>query len=184
MELFHACPLLICERFCRKQRPCVEHRHVAQTGSSFLAKTLFHVPAELQHGACAALEAHRGQQRRAVCKQAGGCGGLVFLRECFVSLFEDDRVTDEDSRKQQKQQRGNEDGPERGLMEKSGALSAVRGVVFRIVRFRVVLFQLLALRYAVPSLPAPTGLMPLSVCSAERSSRPGVSASGSQPTPS
>ena len=57
-------------------------------------------------------------------------------------------MTDEDSRKQQKQQRGNEDGPERGLMEKSGALSAVRGVVFRIVRFRVVLFQLLALRYA------------------------------------
>ena len=117
-------------------------------GSSFLAKTLFHVPAELQHGACAALKAHRGQQRRAVCKQAGGCGGLVFLRECFVSLFEDDRVADEDSRKQQKQQCGNEDDPERGLVEKPGALAAVRGVVFRIVRFRVVLLQLLALRYA------------------------------------
>ena len=97
-------------------------------------------------------------------------------------------MADEDGRKQQKQQRGNEDDPERGLVEKPCPLAAVRGVVLRVVRFRVVLFQFLPLCYAgpspLPSFPAPTGLMPLSVCSAERSSRPGVNASGSQPMPS
>lgn len=38
-------------------------------------------------------------------------------------------MADEDSRKQQKQQRGNEDDPKRGFVEKPCALAAVRGVV-------------------------------------------------------
>ena len=119
-----------------------------QLRSVILAKLLLCRFTKLQHGTRAALEAHCGQQQCAVCKQAGRCGGLVFLRECFVSLFEDDRVPDDDGRKQQKQQRGNKDDPERGLVEKARSLAAVRGVVLRVVRFRVVLFQLLALRYA------------------------------------
>ena len=57
-------------------------------------------------------------------------------------------MPDEDSRKQQKQQRGNKDDPERGLVEKPCPLSAFRGVVLRIVRLCVGLFQLLTLRYA------------------------------------
>ena len=57
-------------------------------------------------------------------------------------------MTDDDSRKQQKQQRGNKDDPKRRLVEKPGALAAVRGVVLRVVRLCIVLFQLLALRYA------------------------------------
>ena len=148
MELLHACPLLVCERFCGKQRPCVEHRHVTQTGSRFLAKAFFHVLAKLQHGTCAALETHCGQQCRAVCKQAGGCGRWILLRECLVPFLEDDRVADEDGRKQQKQNSNHEQDPERGLVKKPGALAAVRGVVLRIVRLRVVLLQLLTFRYA------------------------------------
>ena len=113
-----------------------------------LSKLLLCRFTKLQHGTRAALEAQCGQQRCAVCKQAGGCGGRVFLRECFVSLFEDDRVPDEDGRKQQKQQRGDKDDPKRRLVEKPGALAAVRGVVLRIVRLCIVLFQLLTLCYA------------------------------------
>ena len=57
-------------------------------------------------------------------------------------------MPDEDGRKQQKQQRGNKDDPERRLVEKPGALAAVRSVVLRIVRLCVVLFQFLTFRYA------------------------------------
>ena len=113
-----------------------------------LSKLLLCRFTELQHGTCAALEAHCCQQCRAVCKQAGGCGGLVFLRERFVPLFKDDRMTDEDGRKQQKQQHRNKDDPECRLVEKPCPLTAVRGVVLRIVRLCVVLLQLLTFRYA------------------------------------
>ena len=148
VERVHFGKLFRRDRTAGKQRLCVIHGHIVQLRGVILAKLLLRRFAELQHGACAALEAHRGQQCRAVCKQAGGCGGLVFLRECFVSLFEDDRVPDEDGRKQQKQQRGDKDDPERGFVEKSCPLAAVRGVVLRIVRLRVILLQFLTLRYA------------------------------------
>ena len=57
-------------------------------------------------------------------------------------------MTDDDSRKQQKQQCGNKDDPKRGLVEKSCPLAAVRGVVLRVVRLCIVLLQLLTLCYA------------------------------------
>ena len=148
VERVHFGKLFRHDRTAGKQRLCVIHGHIVQLRGVILTKLRLCRFTELQHGTRAALEIHCGQQRRAVCKQAGSCGGRVFLRECFVSLFEDDRVTDDDSRKQQKQQRGNEDDPERGFVEKPCPLAAVRGVVLRIVRLCVVLLQLLSFRYA------------------------------------
>ena len=48
----------------------------------------------------------------------------------------------------QQQNPSHKQEPEYGLMEKSCALAAVRGVVLRTVRLGVVLFPLLSLRYA------------------------------------
>ena len=57
-------------------------------------------------------------------------------------------MADDDSRKQQKQDSNHKQDPEHGLVEKPGALAAVRGVVLRIVRLCVVLLQLLTLGHA------------------------------------
>ena len=148
VECVHFCELFRRDRAAGKQRLCVIHGHIVQLRGVLLAKLRLCRFTKLQHGACAALEAQRGQQRCAVCKQAGGCGGLVFLRECFVPLFQNHCMTDEDGRKQQQQDSKHKQNPEYGLVEKACPLAAVRGVVLRVVRFRVVLFQLLALRYA------------------------------------
>ena len=148
VECSHFCELFRRDRTAGKQRLRIIHGHIVQLRGVILTKLLLCRFTKLQHGTCAALETHRGQQRCAVCKQAGSRGGRVFLHKRFVPFFEDDRVADEDGRKQQKQQRGNEDDPERGLVEKPCPLAAVRGVVLRVVRFRVVLFQFLPLCYA------------------------------------
>ena len=139
VEALHARPLVLCERFCGKQRPGVEKRHLAQLPRVFRAEPVLKALAELQHRAVSALQAQRRQQRCAVRKQARRRGVLVFLRKRFVPLFENERMPNHDSRNQEKQQTRDEDDPEQRLPEKSGSLAALGRIVLRIVRFRFIL---------------------------------------------
>ena len=143
VEALHARPLVLCERFCGKQRPGVEKRHLAQLPRVFRAEPVLKALAELQHRAGSALKAQRTEKLRRVGKEVRGRFGVVGNPEGLVPLFENDGVPDDDGCKQNKQQARDEDDPEQRLFEKSGSLAALGGIIFGIVGLGVVLLQFL-----------------------------------------